>query len=159
MSPLPKHLRPRWRYLAVRIVTWPDAAIDREEFVSVIRASCQSLVGDVGVATAEVAVFEFTFGDGRGAAVVRVPRAAVETARAAIACVDDIGGHPVRLEITGVSGTVRGCEEKYLGRRGEAPYQSRVAFADAMYPAMIYGENVDIMRENAFVGATSLDLE
>ncbi|MFC6754912.1 ribonuclease P, partial [Halorubrum tibetense] len=32
MKHLPKHLRPRWRYLALGIEAWPDADVDRRAF-------------------------------------------------------------------------------------------------------------------------------
>ena len=42
-----------------------------------------------------------------------------ERARAAIASVGSIDGQPVGTRVRGASGTVRACEEKYIGGRPE----------------------------------------
>lgn len=159
MSPLPKHLRPRWRYLAVDLEAWPDADLDRGAFQRECWYTAQNLVGDVGSARADLRVLGFEFAEGRGEAVVRTRHDAVAEARAALACVDDVDGHPVRVTVRGVSGTVRACEEKYLGRGGEPPRQSTVVFEDAARDAVTRGRRVDVRTDRAFAGATRLDLE
>ena len=52
MKHLPKHLQPRWRYLAVRIESWPDADIDREYF-DVLERSDELLPDGESTASAE----------------------------------------------------------------------------------------------------------
>ncbi len=155
---LPKHLRTRWRYLAVGIETAPDAAIDRRDVQGAVWGAARALVGDAGSADLDLTVVRFRFADGDGAAVVRTERGAVERARAALACVDGIAGREVGLAVRGVSGTVRACEEKYIRGRQEAAGQRRVVFEDAERSAVVRGERVDVRTDAGFANATALDL-
>lgn len=156
---LPKHLRRRWRYLAVGIHTWPDARLSRSAFSRALAGAITDLYGDAGSAALDVRVYGFSFADGYGETVVRVPRGEVERARAAMATVTTIDGASVGLRVRGVSGTVRGCEEKYLGRQPEPPRESTVVFDNAQRSATIRGTTADVAIDDAFVGATLLDLE
>ncbi len=195
MSPLPKHLRPRWRYLAVAVETWPDADLDRATLQEAIWRAARGLLGDPGSADADLTVLRFSTGDGTGRsdegtgtgnetgdgdgarsgdgtpgdgptggagtaeAVVRVRHGEVERARAALACVARVDGHPVGLRVRGASGTVRACEEKYLGRATEHSEETTVAFEGADRPAVRRDGRVDVQADGAFVGAADLDLE
>ncbi len=114
MKHLPKHLRPRWRYLAVGIETWPDAAIDRRAFQRELWYAGQNLLGDPGSAAADLTVVQFDFADGDGEAIVRVRHGETGPARAALACIDEIDGAAVGLRVRGISGTIRAAEEKHL---------------------------------------------
>ena len=159
MRHLPKHLRPRWRYLAVEIESWPDAQIDRGSFQRQCWYACQNLHGDVGSAAIDLRVLGFEFRAGSGEAVIRVRRGRVAEARAAIATVYEIDGAEVGIHVRGVSGTVRACEEKYLGRRPELLNERTVVFESAERPAVERNGAVDVQVGGAFVGATALDLE
>ena len=159
MRTLPKHLRPRYRYLAVGIEAWPDAAIDRRSFQAALWESGRSLLGDVGSAGADPRVVRFDVEDGVGWAVVRVRREAVGPARAALACVEGVDGHPVGLVVRGTSGTIRACEEKYIGERPIAVTERNVVFGSASTQAVVRGDRVDVRTDGAFAGATDLDLE
>lgn len=159
MKHLPKYLRPRWRYLAVRIETWPDAAIDRGQFQDAVWSAARALLGDPGSAAADCSVVRFEHADGLGQAIVRVRRGTVEDVRAALACVDEIGGEPVGLRVRGVSGTIRGCEEKYLGGRAEPQNERTVVFRRNERAAFSRPPRVDVRDGAAFVGATAFDLE
>ncbi|MFW5956588.1 MAG: Rpp14/Pop5 family protein [Halorhabdus sp.] len=159
MTPLPKHVRQRWRYLAIDLETWPDGTFDRRTFQRQVWFAAQNLLGDVGSARADLRVVRFTLEDGAGEAIVRTRRGAVEQARAIVACLDDVDGAPVGLRVRGVSGTVRACEEKYLGTGPEGTDHSDVAFAGADRPAVARNGRVDVRVENGFVGATRRDLE
>ncbi|MEM4780340.1 MAG: Rpp14/Pop5 family protein, partial [Halalkalicoccus sp.] len=117
MRHLPKHARPKWRYLAVGIETWPDVDLSRGAFQRHLWYAGQNLLGDPGCADADLRVFGFEHGEGSGEAVVRTRRDTVEDARAALACIDEVEGAEVGVSVRGVSGTVKSCEEKYLGRR------------------------------------------
>lgn len=110
MKHLPKHLRPRWRYLAVELEAHPDAEVPRRAFQQAVWYAAGNLLGDARSADADLRVLRYRFGDGRGEAVVRVRHGEVSPARAAVACVDAVDGQPVGLWVRGVSGTVRGCE-------------------------------------------------
>ena len=157
--PLPKHLRPRYRYLAVWIEAWPDADIDRRSFQAALWESSRSLLGDVGSAEADPGVLRFGFASGVGEAVVRTRRDEVGTTRAALACIDAIRGHPVGIFVRGASGTVRACEEKYIGERPESVTERNVAFGSAAREAVVRDGRADVRTDGAYTGATDLDLE
>ncbi|WP_137285213.1 Rpp14/Pop5 family protein [Halorussus salinisoli] len=159
MKHLPKHLRPRWRYLAVGLETWPDAEIDRRDFQRSIWFAAQNLLGDAGSADADLEVLQFDFGDATGEAIVRVRHGHVEEARAALACVDEIRNDPVGLRVRGKSGTVRACEEKYLGADGQIRDERKVVFGDAQRSAVERDGLLDVRTDGAFAGTTELDFE
>jgi ribonuclease P/MRP protein subunit POP5 len=155
---LPKHLRPRWRYLAVELETWPDADVSRRDFQRSVWFAAQNLFGDAGSADADLRVLQFDYREGAGEVLLRVRRGEVERARAAVACVDEVRGDPVRVAVRGVSGTVRAAEEKYLGGPTEAADENQVVFEDESRRAVAHGERVDVDCEGTFVGATRFDV-
>lgn len=120
--------------------------------------AAQNLLGDPGSADADATVIRFAHDEATGHAVVRVRRGHVEPARAAIACIDAVDGTPVGLRVTGTSGTVRACEEKYIRGPGKSPAQRHVAFGNEDRRAVARGRRVDIRTDGAFVGATDLDI-
>ena len=154
---LPKHLRPRWRYLGVGIETWPEETLARDEFQRSLWYAAQNLLGDPGSAALELSVLRFRHGAGTGQAVVRTRRGEVDRSRAVLACIDRIEGVPVGLRVRGVSGTVRGCEEKYMRARPEPSERRDVAFENATRSAHVRGDRVDVRVDDRFVGATTLD--
>jgi len=155
---LPKHLQPRWRYLAVAIETWPDADLDRRAFQREAWYATQNLLGDVGSADADLTVIRFAHDDGAGHAVVRVRRGQTDAARAALACIDSVDDAPVGLRITGTSGTVRACEEKYIRGPAKSSGQRHVVFEDRERRALTRDGRVDVHTDDGFVGATDLDI-
>jgi ribonuclease P/MRP protein subunit POP5 len=159
MRHLPKHLQPRWRYLAVGVESWPDADLGRGAFQRELWYAAQNLLGDPGSADADLTVFDFEFGDGAGEAVVRVRRGHVDAARAALACVREVDGHPVGVRVVGVSGTVRACEERYLGRRAGRSEERSVVFANESRTAYGDGDVADVRGPDGFTGAAELDFE
>ncbi|MDZ5812045.1 Rpp14/Pop5 family protein [Halorubrum sp. AD140] len=159
MKHLPKHLRPRWRYLAVGIETWPDADVGRRAFQRALWYAAGNLIGDAGSADADLTLLSFTHADGVGEAVVRARREHVAEARAAIACVSAVGDDPVGIHVRGISGTVRACEERYMGRAGGTSTQRDVAFADAERPAVVREDACDVRVESGYVGAAAFDTE
>ena len=159
MKHLPKHLRPRWRYLAVGIEAWPDADFGRRAFQRAIWYSAGNLLGDPGSADAGLTLLSFRFSEGTGEAVVRVRRDHTESARAAIACVRAVDGDPVGIHVRGISGTVRACEERYMGRAAASLTQRDVAFGGAERPAVVRGDACDVQTESGTVGATAFDIE
>jgi len=173
MAKLPKHLRPRWRYLGVGIESWPDADLDRGAFQRELWYAAQNLVGDAGSAAAELSVLGFAFEAPAGETVVRARHGHVEPARAALACVDAVDGDPVGLTVRGVSGTVRACEDKhcprlaaggsdeesYLGGPAVRTEERTVACGGAERPAVLRGNRADVRGADGFTGATRFDLE
>jgi len=155
---LPKHLQPRWRYLAVAIETWPDAELNRRAFQRQVWYGVQNLLGDTGSADADMTVLRFDHDDGVGHAIVRVRRGHTDDARAALACLDSVGGQSVGLRVTGTSGTVRACEEKYIRGPAKPPRQRHVVFDNTERRALARGRRVDVRTDGGFVGATDLDI-
>jgi ribonuclease P/MRP protein subunit POP5 len=156
---LPKHLQPRWRYLAVTIETWPDAEFDRGDYQRELWYAAQNLLGDAASAELDLTVVRFRRSDAEGDAVIRVRRGEVDRGRAVLACLDSVAGDPVGQRVRGVSGTVRACEEKYLGRAPEPTNQRNVAFADGDRRASVRGRRVDVRLSDEYAGATELDLQ
>jgi len=158
MPPLPKHLRPRWRYLAVRLETWPDAELTRRRFQAAAWTAARELYGDSGAARLDLTVIRFESSDGTGEAIVRTRRGETDGARAVLATIAAVDEEPIGLFVAGISGTVRACEEKYLGRRAESTEQRTVDFDDAERRATVRATRVDVAVDGADVGATTLDL-
>ena len=161
MKHLPKHLRSRWRYLAVGIETWPDADadIDRAAFQRALWYAAQDLCGDAGSAEADLTVLAFDLADGDGGAIVRVHRGTESRARAAVACLTTVDGNPVGVRIRGISGTMRACEERYLNGRTGGVEQRDVVFENEPRPAVVRDTRLDVDAGDGFVGTTRLDFE
>lgn len=158
MKHLPKHLSPRWRYLAVEIQTWPDADLRRRDLQRHVWWAAQNLLGDAGSAAIDLSVVQFQNHSCGAQAILRVHRGESERGRAVLACVDEIDGHPVGVRVRGVSGTVRACEEKYMGSPPERTEQRHVAFEDADRSADACDGRIDVRVGDTFVGATPLDI-
>jgi len=156
---LPKHLRPRWRYVATGLEAWPDADVGRRDFQRALWYSAGNLLGDTGSADAELKLLSFSFSEGEGEAVVRVRHGHLDDARAAIACVSEVDGDPVGIRVRGISGTVRACEERYMGRAAAISIQRDVAFEDAERTAVVRGDAYDVRTESGYVGAAAFDIE
>ncbi|AAG19630.1 MULTISPECIES: Rpp14/Pop5 family protein [Halobacterium] len=158
MKHLPKHVRPRWRYLAVGIEAWPDAGIERSDFQRALWFAAGNLLGDPGSADAGVRVVAYSFRDGRGEALVRARRGTVSRARAAVACVSAVREHPVRVCVRGVSGTMRAARERYLDGLDTPERRSDVAFDGDARDGVCRGENVDVVAgDDGWVGARRRD--
>jgi len=155
---LPKHLRPRWRYLAVEIESWPDANLDEGQLQRQLWYSAQNLLGDTGSADLDLTVIRFTHDEGVGEAIVRTRRETVERARGVIAATETVEAEAVGLRVAGVSGTIRACEEKYMGRRPEATGQRYVAFDGEQRTASARHGRLDVETGSGHVGATTLDI-
>ena len=158
MKHLPKHLRPRWRYLAISIESWPDTTVDRRAFQRELWYAAQNLLGDPGSAEAELSVVRFRWSEGQGQAIVKVRRGTEGPARAALACVDRIDGNPVGLVVRGIGGTIRAAEERLLRGRGNSRTERTVVFENAERVGVERTETVDVQIDDAFVGATALDV-
>ena len=118
MKHLPKHLQPRWRYLAVTLFTKPGERIDRRSFQRELWYAARGLLGDPGSAAADLTVVDFSFEDGRGTALVRARRGEITNARAALACVHTIDGVRVGLAVVKASGTMRAAREGFTSSDG-----------------------------------------
>jgi ribonuclease P/MRP protein subunit POP5 len=159
MKHLPKYLRPRWRYLAVELEGWPDASLSRGAFQREVWYAAQNLVGDVASADADLTVLGFAFDGGRGETLVRARRDEVDVARAVLACVGSVDGHPLAVRVRGVSGTVRAAEERYLNRGPGNPEERTVGADGDARSAVARPPVVDVADPGGFTGATELDFE
>lgn len=159
MKHLPKHLRPGRRYIALGLESWPDADVDQRSFQRAVWYAAQNLLGDPGAAAVDLNVIRFRFDDGAGEAVVRTHRGTTDRARAALACVSDVDGHEIGVRVRGISGTVRGCEEKYLGRAPERSEERNVVFENEKRTAVVRPPRVDVRDGASYLGATELDFE
>lgn len=157
MKHLPKHVRPRWRYLAVAIEAWPDTSIARRVFQREVWYAAQNLLGDAGSADVDLTVVSFDYSDGAGRAIVRTRRTEADRARGALACVDSVDDAAVGLRVLGISGTVRACEEKYIRGPTERPAKRQVVFENQDRRAVERGERIDVRTDDTFAGATALD--
>jgi ribonuclease P/MRP protein subunit POP5 len=166
MKHLPKHLRPRWRYLAVELEAWPDADLDRGDLQRAVWFAAGNLLGDPGSADADLRVVDYDYADGAGEALLRVRRGEVDPARAALACVSEVDDHPVRVSVRGVSGTMRAAEENYLGRTAELSGEEEededddVTFGGDAHSGVARGERVDVATDDGtWIGATQRDCQ
>lgn len=159
MKPLPKHLRPRWRYIALEVTTWSDVHISRESFQRELWYSGQNLLGDPGGADAVLSVVHYEFEAGMADVLVKVRREETDRARAAIACVHEVEDIDVGIRVLGISGTMRAAEENYLGRHELAVDERNVVFDQDDRVGIIRGDVVTVKLETERVGATKLDLE
>jgi len=159
MKHLPKHLRPKWRYVAVGLETDPDASMSRGTFQRELWYAAQNLLGDAGSADADGTVVRFSFRHGDGAAVVRARRGHVEPLRAALACIDAVGDDTVAVSVLGVSGTIRACEETFMPAATERPGRRDVAFEGQNRSAVVRGDRVAVDAPGERAYATTRDLE
>ena len=141
------------------IESWADAAIGRRAFQRALWYSAGNLLGDAGSADADLTLLSFAHADGAGEAVVRARHGHVDEARAAVACVSEVDGDPVGIRVRGISGTVRACEERYMGRATASSTQRDVAFGGAERAATVREDACDVRTESDRVGATTFDTE
>jgi ribonuclease P/MRP protein subunit POP5 len=162
MCALPKHLRPRWRYLAIGIERPPDSSLDRRAFQRALWAAARELLGDPRSADCDLTVMRFRFDEanGTGEAIVRARREERERGRAALACVSEIGNEPVGVHVRGTSGTIRACTERHLSGGSDSETETTVVFRGGDRSAREQGDKrVDIHVDEQWVGATVLDVE
>ena len=159
MKHLPKHLRPRWRYIGVAVETWAAEDVGGRAFQRALWYAGQNLLGDPGSADADLRVLRFEMTDGSGGTVVRARRGTVDDARAALACVDDVDGVPVGVRVRGVSGTVAACSERYLADAAGPSDKRHVAFEGAERPARVRAGSVDVDLPDGRLGATAREFE
>ena len=157
MRHLPKSLRPNWRYLAVIFESGPETTLTHDSVQTALRRELDGLYGDATAAVVDLSVLELSARAGGATAVVRCRRGAVDRARAAISCLSQIDADRVRPYVAGISGTVRGCEEKYLSRPRPSMEERTVVFEGEARRGMTRGDRVDVRVDASTVGATNLD--
>jgi ribonuclease P/MRP protein subunit POP5 len=156
---LPKHLRPRWRYLAVAVETDSDHHLEGRDLQRALWEAARALLGDPGSADADLRVIRTHLDQGGGSVLVRVRRGEVERGRAALACVDRIDDRRVGLQVRGVSGTARAAEEKYMNGATRLQSEERVVLDGVAHRATPRGDGrLDLHDGGRTVGATELDI-
>ena len=158
MKPLPKHLRPRYRYIVVSIESWPTAKFDKRTFQHALWASTSRLFGDTGANAADLFLIQFEFSNGSGWGIIRTHRDALPIARPSIACISKINEFPVGILIRGVGGTIKSCQEKYLSEPSEPVHSGELLFDTKISPSFTRGHCIDIQTDTDFIGATHLDV-
>jgi ribonuclease P/MRP protein subunit POP5 len=108
MKILPPTLRESNRYLAFSATSEGD--IPRRDLVNEILFCAATLFGDTG--SSEMGISLLSFEENKGIIQCRVDM--VWETRAVLATVKSIKGMRTRIQVLGVSGTVRGATEKYL---------------------------------------------
>ncbi len=158
MRHLPKHLRPRYRYLAVEVETWPDAELGTRAFQEAVWSAARSFLGDADSAAVDLQVLGADFWTGGGSVIVRVRREEVERARGALACVSRVNGQSVRVGVRGVGGTIRAVEEQYRGGPPEPSGTEAVEYREQSGLSVTREDRVDIDLDGTFVGTTPQEL-
>lgn len=149
---LPKSLRPRRRYVFFEVETFPDASFGEHDLRRTVWFEAQNLYGDVTSAETRAELVEYDADQGGGLAVVRCAHDRVDETRAALACVDEVGGDRVGVRVLGVSGTLDAGLDKY----GDAVPTTRATTVDGE-EAWEREEAVDVRTDDGFMCGTHHD--
>ncbi|MFB6282692.1 MAG: Rpp14/Pop5 family protein [Halobacteria archaeon] len=134
MKGLPKSLRESYRYLVFSLETPPGEEVGESDLQRTIWFEAQNLYGDMVSSEAGLRLIEYrTQGclepnehpdgdgepgrgsvDGPGFGILKCSREKVDQARAALACVTEVGDVEVAPVVRGVSGTVESGREKHV---------------------------------------------
>lgn len=101
-------LREKKRYLAFKIIS--ENAINRRELTEEILDSICSLFGDTGASEINPALMSYDGGYG----ILRCQKDRTSDTRAALACINKVGGGRVSIMVLGISGSVKGAMEKFI---------------------------------------------
>ena len=159
MRPLPKHMRRRRRYLAVRLGCPLDATLDARAVQDAVWQTARRIGGATLSAQTDLRVMRLESAPGEAVAIVRTPHAAVTQARGVLAAVDAVVTTPVAPRVIGTCGTIAACEERYMNHDTRAVDERDVAFDSQTRAAFVRGAQVDIVGPSGDIGATRLDLE
>lgn len=98
----------RRRYLALQLDC--EGAVDSQEFMNAVWSAVLKLFGEYGASKTGLVLIDFDVE--RRFAIVRVANAAVDTVRAAIASITNIGNRQVAVHVVMVSGTLKALRRK-----------------------------------------------
>lgn len=158
MKPIPKHLRPRYRYIVVSLESWCNSIIDKTSFQQSIWVSANRLFGDLGSAKSDLYLVSFEFHNGMGYGIIRTRRDSLHLARSSISCISSINDCSIGILVLGIGGTLKSCRQKYLPVLKKSLVMGEVTFEGNSYPSISYGEYIDIEIDNDFIGATNMDI-
>jgi len=156
---LPKHLRPRWRYFAVGIETWPDADLGRRGFQRALWYAAGNLLGDAGSADADLTLLSFSHDGGEGEAIVRARHGHVDDARATIACVSEVDDEPVGSAFAGFRGRYVPVRKDIWAARAVVRHSETSRSRGAERSAVVREDAYDVWTGSAYVGAAAFDTE
>jgi len=159
MRPLPKHLRRRRRYLALRVRCRLDVTLEPRCLQRALWATAHRLGGARLSAEADLRVMRVAAAPGVAVAVIRTPHGVERTARGVIAAMDTVDGTPVAPHVIGTCGTIAACEERYMNHDTRPVDERDVAFDSHTRTAFVRGMQVDIVGPPDEISATRLDLE
>ena len=104
-------LREKKRYLAFKIIS--ENTINRGELTGELLDSISLLFGDKGESEINPSLMSY---DGRYG-ILRCQKDRTTDTRAALACINRVGGGRVSFMVLGISGTVKGAMEKFIQQR------------------------------------------
>ena len=107
MKPLLPSLKEKKRYVVFEVIGQPG----RIRVADLIMASASRLLGELGMARANIYVMNEKWDSGTRKGVLRVNRKYVEHAKAALALVDE----GLVMRAVGVSGTLKKAMGKFMG--------------------------------------------
>lgn len=159
MRPLPKHMRRRRRYMALRLECPLDVTLETRGLQRALWATARRVGGARLSAETDLRVMRFEAAPGVTVALVRTPHAVERSARGVLATLDAVGTTPVSPQVIGVCGTIAACEERYMNHDTRPVDERDVAFDSHTRTAFVRGVQVDIVGPSGDIGATRLDLE
>jgi len=108
MKGLPPALRKRYRYVAFEVLS--EKRLDGKKLFKVLRETMLSLFGEVKPLGIELKYF-----DGRRG-VIRCYRETLKDVKFGLNLVSEVEDSKVAIVILGVSGTIKSCLRKFVGR-------------------------------------------
>jgi ribonuclease P/MRP protein subunit POP5 len=108
MKILPPSLRTSNRYIAFSLTA--EDTISRRDLINEILFSAATLFGDIGSSELGLRLLAFE----HNKAIIQCDADKVWESRAVLACVSSIKSKRVRIQVLGISGTIRAATEKYL---------------------------------------------
>ncbi|RZN63063.1 MAG: hypothetical protein EF811_01215 [Methanonatronarchaeia archaeon] len=113
MIVLPPSLRDSRRYIAVHVVS--SGPLERKDLVGGVWSEAVSVLGDVRAGETGLWIYGF---DGQHLVVGCFDGYVGEVA-GVLACVRRVGGFDVRLDVVGVSGTMRKLKKRFIQKQDE----------------------------------------
>jgi RNase P/RNase MRP subunit POP5 len=100
----------RTRYLAIEILS--EQRFSKWDVINTIRDAVVQLFGEYGASQANLYLVDYNAE--KNQVILRCSHKYVEMARAAIASVTKMVGHPVAFHVLGVSGTLKALQRRVL---------------------------------------------
>ncbi len=143
---LPSSLREKRRYIAFRV--WSDEAVAKDELIKGVLREVSSFLGERESARLNFRILDFDEASKQGFLVCS--NRGVGRVKACLCLVNQLNGKRVRIDILGMSGTVRALKTKFLNKKIEVKEETKLAkFA---------GKDIKVVREyNSYADALTSD--